>query len=581
MKQNDIKEYLLHFTCIESSWRIIQKSIPLFCGLSLIFNISMAQDCYWSSHIGGEGTDGSGVIGSDRNGNVYVFGSTQSPICYFNSDSISLGGFNQGFFVKYDGVGNEVWIKQFYGPSISFDLGYISISGIIDTIRDVILVYGHFYNQLSLGDTVLLGNGQTILVMKMGLDGHIIWARTGGGTGKDFALGLSYDENGNIYMSGCNEKEATFGETTIPAGGFLAKYTTDGNLVWAKQKFREFSLYPPYPEYPYTEAPPFNLLYSKNKLLVYGEIYNDTIVIDTITLFINNPRFISTYIASFDTTGNIEWIKLAGGPEGGCGGTCLFTTDSSGSIYITGVYSKKAIFENDTLFDSVAVNDCFFAKYKSDGEFVWSKPLNSYDKAEGRGILSDRMGNVYLAGMFRGKIYFGSDTLISESSSDMFLAKYTYDGICEGVRQYSEGKIFRFGISQSGNILWAGSFTGTLDIGPHTFVSYGGEDIFVAECSPINGIAPRTMPQQTQLLIYANPNAGKCSIKIPEEFRHEKNMILQIYDSKGRMIQQIPMELTADRFSLDISAEASGIYMATLSNGKRSYSGKIIFSSGR
>ncbi len=570
-KMNDICGYSLGFNRQAFFGRSIRKVCPLIFGLSILFYTSVAQDCHWSSQIGGTEQEGAGVIGSDRNGNVYIGGSTHSHVCYFRSDSLTLGGFNQCYFVKYDANGNEVWIKQLAGPSISIELGYISITGIIDTIRNVILGYGHFYNQISIGDSVIYGSGQTILLMKMDLDGNLIWARTGGGSGQDYALGLTYDEQGNIYMSGCNEKEATFSETTIPAGGFLAKYTTDGSLLWVKNKFREYS---PYGYFPYTEAPPFNLLYLNNKLLVNGNIRNSTIIIDTITI-IQNSGYVSSYLASFDTAGYIEWLKPAARPLGFCGGQ--FTSDSTNNIYITGFYQKKAIFENDTLFDSTAVYDCFLAKYNSNGGFIWARNLNSDYMAQGRGILSDGAGNVYLAGMFQGKAFFGNDTLISGSSSDIFLAKYTSDGVCEGVRQYPTGTLYKFGISPSGNILWAGTFVGSINIGPHTFTSYGGEDIFVAECSPITGIEPKSIPKQNQLLIYANPNDGKCTITLPEEFRREKKLTLNIFDGQGKLIQKVPVEIFGNRIGINIQAEAKGIYNVILSNGKKSYSGKIVF----
>jgi hypothetical protein len=535
---------------------------------------SNAQECYWSSHAGGNAPEGASVIGADKNGNVYITGGTESQYCFFNTDTLHLGAWNQSFFVKYDAEGNEVWIKPFSGPSESFKDGYISVGGITDTIRNVILGYGHFYNLLSLGDTILYGSGQTVFVMKMDLDGNVIWARTGGGLGRDFAFGITYDEIGNIYISGSNENEATFGSTSIPPGGFLAKYGTDGDLVWVKNKFRNFNLYPSNPDFPFTEAPPFNILYSNRKLLINGNISNDTIIIDTITI-IKTSGYVSSYLASFDTSGNIEWIRRAGGPEGRCGGQ--FTVDSSGDIFITGMFTKTGIFGNDTLTNTVAFYDCFLAKYTSDGGLIWAKQLNSNSSAQGRGVSSNGNGDIYLAGFFDGKACFGSDTLISGSWSDMFLARYSSEGNCQGVRQYSFGMINDFTIDQAGNIFLAGNFQNSLTIGPNTFTSYGDDDVFVAKCGEITGIGEQKPLPANQLVIYANPNEGKCNITIPDDFRNEKNLLLQIFDIHGKVIQKIPIEVTDDKISVNISEEAKGIYNAILSNGKKNYSGKIVF----
>jgi len=79
------------------------------------------------------------------------------------------------------------------------------------------------------------------------------------------------------------------------------------------------------------------------------------------------------------------------------------------------------------------------------------------------------------------------------------------------------------------------------------------------------------------LLIYANPNTGHCRVTIPEDFNHEKTLILEIYDQTGRMIQKAQLSIIGESIEVDISAQAKGMYNAILSNGKKYYSGKIIF----
>ena len=101
--------------------------------------------------------------------------------------------------------------------------------------------------------------------------------------------------------------------------------------------------------------------------------------------------------------------------------------------------------------------------------------------------------------------------------------------------------------------------------------------MFAAKCSPITWVQqPLDSPTNT-LLIYANPNTGQCRITIPEEFLHEKELSLEIYDQTGRLIQQARMRIVGNSIELDIRAQAKGIYLAVLSNGKKSYQGKIVF----
>ena len=100
----------------------------------------------------------------------------------------------------------------------------------------------------------------------------------------------------------------------------------------------------------------------------------------------------------------------------------------------------------------------------------------------------------------------------------------------------------------------AGSFQNTLVIRSSTFDSRGGSDIFIANCSPIAGLEE---PQKNE--------------------QNEKSLRLQIFDNKGRLIQQAAVENAEDKIKLNIEAQAKGMYTAILSNGKKSYSGKIVF----
>ena len=101
--------------------------------------------------------------------------------------------------------------------------------------------------------------------------------------------------------------------------------------------------------------------------------------------------------------------------------------------------------------------------------------------------------------------------------------------------------------------------------------------MFVAKCGPIMGGVEPMAPLSDQLLIYANPNEGICTIDVPEDFRHETSLILTIYNNQGKLIQKVPVILDGDRVTLNISAEAAGMYQVILTNGKKNYTGKIVF----
>jgi len=80
-----------------------------------------------------------------------------------------------------------------------------------------------------------------------------------------------------------------------------------------------------------------------------------------------------------------------------------------------------------------------------------------------------------------------------------------------------------------------------------------------------------------QLLIYPNPTTGTCSIVIPEAFQNERFLSLSIYDNTGKLVQQIAIDNENPEYSLKLDSKAAGVYVAVLSDGKRSVRGRIVF----
>jgi hypothetical protein len=77
--------------------------------------------------------------------------------------------------------------------------------------------------------------------------------------------------------------------------------------------------------------------------------------------------------------------------------------------------------------------DMFVEKYHTDGKREWSKRIanNKFTNyAEGRGIAVDKLGSVYVTGIYKGSMNFGSFSLTS-AKENIFLMKYHPDGSVE------------------------------------------------------------------------------------------------------------------------------------------------------
>ena len=69
---------------------------------------AMGQDISWTRQFGTEGDDTAEDMVIDGAGNLYVVGSTDGPLA-----GQSHLGSQDAYLKKYDGQGNELWVRQF------------------------------------------------------------------------------------------------------------------------------------------------------------------------------------------------------------------------------------------------------------------------------------------------------------------------------------------------------------------------------------------------------------------------------------------------------------------------------------
>lgn len=98
---------------------------------------------------------------------------------------------------------------------------------------------GFFKGTLTMGATTLTSAGaEDMYVAKHDATGQVIWARKAGGVGTDMSFSVSYSQ-GFVYVTGAYGPAATFGSQLLSnsggADGFIAKYDSSGNFIWAKK----------------------------------------------------------------------------------------------------------------------------------------------------------------------------------------------------------------------------------------------------------------------------------------------------------------------------------------------------------
>jgi hypothetical protein len=83
------------------------------------------------------------------------------------------------------------------------------------------------------------GSDNDIVLAKYDVNGDHVWSQGFGNAFNDVAGGLTVDPAGNITMVGSFDKSISFGDgdshtSSGEADAFVARYTTEGKLVWAR-----------------------------------------------------------------------------------------------------------------------------------------------------------------------------------------------------------------------------------------------------------------------------------------------------------------------------------------------------------
>jgi len=512
-----------------------------------------AQEIQWSNHAGGTGMDNGGSSITDNEGNTYYSGIFKGHECYFQTDTLYQYGYNGAFIVKYDSKGNELWAKR-YGGNSSDEVGQGFSDMVYDPSSDMIFCVGTIHTN---------AYGIRNWLTKLDLNGNIIWMKTypGASLSSGFSA-LALDENKDIYITGSISTPANFDTIPVAPGSFIARFDNNGNCKWAKRIIA--SIY-------YVDICGIKVL--NDKIFVSGYMTCDKVIfIDTIK--IDHKGLGSSMIMCFDESCNVQWVT-----EGISKMTYSYSDlaiDKDNNIYYTGCFRDTISFSGNLLITWPGMKDLFFVKMDKNGKVQWLSQTRA-SIAEGLDLISDSIGNTYVTGYFKGQATFGNDKIVSFSDKDMFLARYNTEGTCNDVIHFANGNGNGLSQDAEGKPAFIFIFIGTASFGGNKYESYGYSDLVFAKCAALTGIEEPGKTMQNNLSIYANPSNGKCTITIPDEFMNEKQLTLRVFDTRGRLIQQSSIEKADGKIKLNIEAQAKGSYTAVLGNGKKSYTGKIIF----
>jgi hypothetical protein len=187
------------------------------------------------------------------------------------------------------------------------------------------------------------------------------------------------------------------------------------------------------------------------------------------------------FVAKFRSNGDHLWSKRFGD---GFDQRCnSVAVDALGNVILAG-YCPGAVDFGGGALTSAGQDDIFVAKFASDGAHLWSKRFGDGTNQYAALVAVDASGNVILAGYFPGTVDFGGGALACAGNGDIFVAKFASDGAHLWSKRFGDGfdqRCYSVAVDASGNVIVTGTFAGTVDFGGGALTCAGNGDIFVAK----------------------------------------------------------------------------------------------------
>jgi len=340
--------------------------------------------------------DEAAAIAVDRNGNVYVTGTSM--------------GLDSGYdyaTAKYDTNGKRQWVRRYNGPQNKNDKavalavdggGNVYVTGRVDGEY----VHGHFatikydtngkrqwvrhykgpWNARTpigialdgIGNVYVAGaadpENYDYVTIKYDADGGLKWERhyNGPGGGYDMPAAMAVDRSGNVYVTGGSMRSGDYGSLDYAT----IKYDTEGNEKWVRR---------------------YNGPRNENdtgKAIAVDSVGNVYVTGEAEGIY----SYLDYTTIKYDAGGNRQWIKRLMGPRDAWDTPTAIGVDSAGNVYVTG----QAV-------DASGRSKYGTVKYDTDGNRQW---VRMEVVGTATALVVTAGGNVYVTGG-SPNMYSGAD----------------------------------------------------------------------------------------------------------------------------------------------------------------------------
>ena len=373
--------------------------------LVTIYLSGQAQTIEWFNQINGVSYDYGIASDIDSNGNVYSVG--------YSTGSTTIGGTvifpngkGDGFVIKQNKNGDILWYKTFGADDTNY---YDEVQDVhVDANGDVYILVTVKGKNFKYNDEVISGieaNGQyggNGLMLKIDANGKLLWYEFH--NIKRFEA-VTTDGQRNVYLTGCFYGSGTIGSETLTnstsgttSDMFLAKFKSDGTLIWVKHVGGTTSN---------SFVVGYDVSCSPDGASVYVTgLTSKTAYFETATLTTTQPN--SVFLAKYNNSGTEIWAKSY--DSGAYRSITSMDVSSGGLIALAGSYGYPAT-KSYTTF------------YNADGEQVQNTVYESSQNSKTFGISFNAAGEYFISGYFIKDLLLPDSTLTGEGGNS-YMAKF-------------------------------------------------------------------------------------------------------------------------------------------------------------
>jgi hypothetical protein len=339
---------------------------------AFVFKYDNAGNQLWGTQLGATGYDLAFAVCADSAGCVYMAGNTSSALGAPNPTADY-----QVFVSKHGASGQTEWIRQFGNPGADNAWG-LCVDG-----WNSVYVCGYVGGALAAPSA----GRYDAFVRKYDCAGNIQWTQQFGTAIDDYAIRMTTDTLGNVYVAG-------YSSALQPRGGdhFLRKYTAEGALLWSRQEST-----------PFFDSASSICTDPQNNVYIAG--YTEGAIGGT---YLGNG---DAYVEKYDADGKRLWTRELGTPEDdNATGMCV---DARGAIFVSGTTTGSLASPN------AGQSDIFLCEFDSAGNRVWATQFGTPENDMNPRIAADSSGAVFMTGYT-----YGALGATNTAPPDVFLARF-------------------------------------------------------------------------------------------------------------------------------------------------------------